>query len=411
MSRTAVLDYIRSHWSRSIYRDADGSGFGGIDLPHSYTSPCMKGAGHFCFFFYWDTYFTNLGLLRHGHVAVARDNCRNMFWLIDRQGYMPNHVGIDNRSQPPWLAPMVADYVAATGDTAFLAEAAPRLRQEYHFWTTARHTPLGLQRHGHHETAAGCREFYDGALVHRLGLGRDVSESDKILRGGHGLAEAETGWDFNPRFDGRCLDHAAVDLNGLLHFYETFLGTHAATLGWDDAALWSQRAERRRERVQRWLWNESRGCFLDYDYVHQGHSPVPSLAGFLPLYTGLATPEQAARMAGQLTRFERDHGVAVTADVPGCRRYQWAFPNVWPPLVYVVVTALRRYGHEADARRIAGKFLATTERLFARTGQLWEKTDAETGEVAGGEYAAAPMLGWTAGTYVALAEYLDGTVA
>lgn len=408
MSRRTVLDYIRSHWELSIYRDSNGTGFTGIDLPHPYTSPCIRGAGHFTFFFYWDSYFTNLGLLRHGRAQAARDNIRNILWLIDRHGFMPNHVGLENRSQPPWLAPMVADYVAATGDRALLAEAAPRLRQEYHFWTTARATPTGLQRHGHHDTAAGCRAFYDGALVSRLGLDRNAPDAEKIRRGGHGLAEAETGWDFNPRFGDRCLDHVAVDLNGLLHFYETFLGAHAASLGWDDAPLWQARATRRRELVQSLLWNDEQGWFFDYDFVHDRHSPVASLAGMLPLFTGLATPEQAARVAANLAQFERPYGLAVTADLPGTRRYQWAYPNVWPPLVYVAVAALRRYGHDAHARRIAQIFLATTERLFGRTGRLWEKTDAETGEVAGGEYAAAPMLGWTAGTYTALAEFVDG---
>jgi alpha,alpha-trehalase len=110
-------------------------------------------------------------------------------------------------------------------------------------------------------------------------------------------------------------------------------------------------------------------------------------------------------MRENLPLFEREFGVAVTEDRPFDRTYQWAFPNVWPPLVYVTVEGLRRYGFVADALRIAGKYIATANRLFEKTGQLWEKTDAITGEVAGGEYKAAPMLGWSAGIYVALAEY------
>src|SRR5690606_5229399 len=138
----------------------------------------------FTFFFYWDTYFTNIGLLKHGHASVAKDNIKNMLWFIKRQGYMPNHTAIYNRSQAPYLCRMVKEYIEATGDTDFLAEAADGLRQEYHFWTVARHTPTGLSRYGHHDTAEGCVKFYDQSLIRRLNLPADASFSEKAEIGG-----------------------------------------------------------------------------------------------------------------------------------------------------------------------------------------------------------------------------------
>jgi neutral trehalase len=71
-----VLSYIQSNWKRSIYKDLPGKGFKGIDLPYPYTSPSIKGEGHFTFFFYWDTYFTNLGLLRNGHEEQAKNKLK-----------------------------------------------------------------------------------------------------------------------------------------------------------------------------------------------------------------------------------------------------------------------------------------------------------------------------------------------
>jgi alpha,alpha-trehalase len=401
-----VTAYIHANWPRSIYRDAAGSGFRGIDLPFPYTSPCIKGEGKFSFFFYWDTFFTNLGLIRSGQADTARDNIRNMLWFIRRQGYMPNHVGLFNRSQAPYFCGMVADYFTHLGgpdrDPTFFRECCEGLRQEYHFWNTARHTPAGLQRYAHHDNEDGCASFYDAFLVRRLGKPKDAPLDQKINVGSHYLAEAEATCDFSPRFDGRCLDFVAADLNCLLYGYETFLGQHAADLGWDDTALWQERAATRHERIHRLLWSDAEGWFMDYDFVHRRHSEVPSLTGLLALFTGVATPAQAARMVAKLPAFERDYGVAVTTDHPAAQGYQWAFPNVWPPLVYITVAALRRYGFHTDADRIAQKFIATTDALFAKTGQLWEKTDARTGEVGGGEYHAAPMLGWSAGVYLAL---------
>ena len=397
-----VLDYIKSNWPRSVYSDSPGKGFGGVDLPFPYTSPCIKGEGHYTFFFYWDTYFTNLGLLRQGYAGIAKDNIRNMLWLIERQGYMPNHVGLYNRSQPPFLCNMVQDYVAATGDTAFLAVAAPGLRQEYHFWTTARHTPTGLQHYGHHDIAEGVNKFYTHVAA-RLGFDKDAPLADRLRIGGHHIAEAETGWDFTPRFDSRCMDHNAVDLNALLYNYEIFLGEVSTQLGWSDRGLWESRAARRRELVNRHLWNAERGFYFDYDFVNERTSSVASLAGFFPLFAGLATPEQAARARDNLPLFEREFGVAATEELQFERTYQWAFPSCWPPLVYITVEGLRRYGFNADAQRVAEKFLTVSNQLFAKTGQLWEKTNVLTGDVAESEYKAPPMMGWSAGTYVALA--------
>ncbi len=399
-----VIDYIKKNWHRSIYLDEPGTGFGGVDLPFEYTSPCIKGEGHFYFFFYWDTYFTNVGLLRHGLCDTAKNNIKNMFYLIDRQGYMPNHVGIHNRSQPPYLCQMVKEYVAATGDHAFRQQALPYLRHEYNWWITARHTPTGLQRHGHHDTAEGCREFYGIQRIIALGHSVDASDECKSRVGGQFMAEAESGWDFCQRFDARCLDYNAVDLNGLLYSYETYLAEADAV---NAAGYWQDRAAKRKEWVNTYLWSDEKGWFFDYDFVNHRHSQVYSLAAMLPLFTGLASAEQVAKMVGNLHVLERDHGIAVANELEGCTDYQWSYPNMWAPMVYLTVEGLRRYGYESEAKRIAQKFVDTSLSLFAETGRLWEKTNAETGGLAAGEYAAAPMLGWSAGVFVAMAEYTD----
>lgn len=106
------------------------------------------------------------------------------------------------------------------------------------------------------------------------------------------MAEAETGWDFNPRFDGRCLDFNPVDLNGLLHDYETFLADASVKLGWGDAELWQKRATTRRELVDRYLGDETSGLYRDHDFTRGRHSPVAALSTVMPLFTGLASPAQ-----------------------------------------------------------------------------------------------------------------------
>jgi alpha,alpha-trehalase len=177
-------------------------------------------------------------------------------------------------------------------------------------------------------------------------------------------------------------------------------------LGWDAPDIWDERATARRDRVDRYLWDEGRGIYLDYDVDHDARSPVAAATTFQPLFVGMASAEQAARVAENLSIFERAHGLAVTEVTERSRDYQWAYPNMWPPILWVAVEGLARYGFHQDAERLAETYCEAQNRLFEKTDQLWEKIDVETGEPAGGEYEAQPMIGWSAGVYVACAEYL-----
>ncbi len=326
-------------------------------------------------------------------------------FLIRRHGFMPNHVGIDHRSQPPYFGLMVGDLYEATQDADWLRDAAEHVRQEYYFWVNARATPTGLCRHAHTATFEYVDRFYE-QIAGRLGWPDDLPQAEKRRMSSHHIAEAETGWDFNPRFDGRCLDFCQVELNSNLYRYECLLAEWSDLLGWGEAELWKERTAARADRMRRYLWSEERGLFLDYDFVNARHSSVASLGSFHPLWAGLATKEEARRAAEALPLFERQYGIAVGEPVEGDTYYQWGYPNAWPPLTCTTVRGLARYGLDEAARRLAQKYVDVSVALFDRTGQLWEKTDVETGDVAGGEYKAQPMLGWSAGVFVALADYL-----
>jgi len=402
-----VLNYINANWEKSISKDEPGKGFGGVDLPYPYTTPSIRGEGEFSIFFYWDTYFTNLGLLRNGKEEQAKNNIRNILWLIREQGYMPNFVGIHNRSQSPYLQLMIRDYFEKVGDKSddFSRACAEGLRKEYQFWMTARYSKTGLNHFGHHDDDKGCIDFYNQVLIDRLKFNPNVPDTEKTVKGGHYMAEAEN-WDFNQRYDGRCLDHAAVDLNALLFGYEEFLYQAAWKNGWHFKDLYLDRSIKRKELINSYLWNEERGWFFDYDFVHGKQSDVYSLSGLQPLFFGIASMVQAEKMVRNLPLFERDFGIATTNEREGCRAFQWAYPVVWPPLVYITIMSLDRYGFKEEAQRIAQKYIKVNTGLFKKTGRLFEKTDAETGELSNAEYTSAPMMGWTAGVYVALAGYL-----
>lgn len=114
--------HILTGWDASVRCDVCAPHLTPIPIPHTVPSP----QGNYQALFYWDTYFTNLGLLRSGRMAPAHSNCEALMWCLDRRGFVPNSafVGDDNRSQPPMLAAMVTDVFTITQDLAWLRDLA-----------------------------------------------------------------------------------------------------------------------------------------------------------------------------------------------------------------------------------------------------------------------------------------------
>lgn len=400
----SVISFIQAQWDRSVQYGAHANNAVAVPVPHTVPSP----NGRFRVLFYWDTYFTNLGLLRSERTDLARSNCDALMWWIDQLGFVPNSAfnNDQNRSQPPVLSLMVQEVHQAEPDREWLAKAVPRLEREHDFWQTQRCLPNGMARHGHHADDDYLVRFYDGLLCRRLGVEHKVSREVKLELAGQLLAEAETGQDFTPIYDHRAMHHMDLELNCLLCAMERNLATFQRELGErDQAAAWSKKADWRAEKIRAELWDDRAGLFRPKDIVWRSFSPVAHLGTFYPLWLGIATEEQAQRVRDNLPRFEREFGVAHTEEY-GEMRYQWAYPNGWPPSHWVTVAGLLQYGFEEDAVRIARKYTNVVCRHFGEAGNLWEKFDVTTGEVAGGEYEADPMVGWSAGVFIAMQEVI-----
>lgn len=409
-----VDGFIRAGWDSTVRR-SDPSDLSRLPLPGEFTVPCPE--TRFQLLFYWDTFFTNLGLIRHGRTGLARSNTEALLRELDAYGLVPNadaHA-MRNRSQPPFLSEMVRHVYEVDADRGWLAGVLPALAKEYEFWTRSRGSELGLSRYGHGASEDELHGLYSGALAKRLGFA--ASEVDTRLRVAyHYMAEAESGFDFTPRFLGRCADFAPVDLNSLLYRLEANVASFqdvAAVPELPPANEWRRRARLRKERMNRYLWHEPSGTYRDYDIRNQRHSPVLSLASMYPVAFGVAEPEQAAATLAHLPRFRHPYGLSVCPQDrpvwPEAPTFQWDYPNVWPPLQYIAVRALRATGRHDAARRLAETYLRTSVAAFRKTGALWEKYDARTGEPAGGEYEAARMLGWSAGVFVYCREVASQT--
>ena len=391
-----VKDYIAKRFPETLrkkVRDEDTL----IGLPYPYTVPCAE--SYFNELFYWDTYFTNKALIALGNIEQAKNNVRNILYLVERFGYMPNgsRTYFLKRSQPPYLALMADEIYRITNDLSFLKSAFPTLKKEYGFWMTKRVSENGLNHYDTEESAESCAAFFNDYVGTRIAVDRSRNAA---YAGRNYYAEAESGWDFTLRFQGACTEFNPIDLNSNLYFYEEAFARYEALLGEGDGAKWRSAAQTRADKINKLLWDSSAGVYKDYNFVTGKLSPVISAVSFQPYFAGLAGEGQKSGLKKLLSVLEGKFGIFTAEYVT--EKYQWAYPNLWAPCQYIAVKALEHYGYSDEAKRVAGKYVKLIEHNFETHGKLFEKYNGLTGGIdAVSGYGTPEMLGWTAGVYMA----------
>ena len=102
-----------------------------LPLPRPYVVP----GGRFRELYYWDSYFTMLGLAESGRRDLLEDMAQNFADLIDTYGHAPNGTRTYylSRSQPPFFFDMVG-LLSPMDPAAAFARYLPELKTEYAFW-------------------------------------------------------------------------------------------------------------------------------------------------------------------------------------------------------------------------------------------------------------------------------------
>ncbi len=404
-------------------------------LPRPYVVP----GGRFNEMYGWDSYFMLLGLLADGKVQLAQDMTDDLLYEVENYGKVlnANRTYYLTRSQPPFLTRMILEVYRRTGDSRWLARTVPMIEKYYAYWMRVPHftpetclsryyggadTPAPEVVHGEVDSLG--RTHYD--RVRQYYRTHSVEEYDVSLyydrRAGRltplfyvaDRAMRESGFDPSGRFgpfSADILNYNPVDLNCLLYRMEADAAAIETVLDRPrEAVLWAKRAAARAARINRLMWNQQAGLYFDYNFKTRRQSGYRFITTFYPLWAGIATPEQAAKVAANLPVFERAGGLQTSDRVTGD---QWDAPFGWAPMQIIAVQGLRRYGFDEAADRITVEFLTMVLRDFAEHGTIKEKYDVVSArsDVAAGlrfGYSSNEVgFGWTNAAFLLLYDGLS----
>jgi len=418
----SMQDHIKALWP-VLTRPPDSTDTRSslIPLPNPYVVP----GGRFREIYYWDSYFTMLGLVQSGRTDLVKDMLDNFAYLITTIGHIPNgnRTYYLTRSQPPYFAAMVGLYARATDSTKALAYL-DALEKEYAFWMDGADTVSpghAYRRVVRMSDGVVLNRYWDDSAEPRpesyrpdVEIGQTLPESLRATFYRNARATAESGWDFSSRWlrdpkDLRSLETIGlipVDLNALLYNAErTIAALRSFRHGAGDADVarrFNQRADARRQAILA-MYDPRQGFFFDRRWrTGELVTDRPSLAAAAPLYFGIATQDQGQRVAARLERdFLRPGGFVTTNFASG---QQWDAPNGWPPLEWLAIEGVRRYGRADLADKAASRWLTLIDRTYKATGRMMEKYDVvDTNRKAGGgEYPTQDGFGWTNGVALAL---------
>ena len=394
-----------------------------LPLPQPYIVP----GGRFREIYYWDSYFTMLGLVESKRFDLIENMLDNFKYLIDEYDHIPNgnRSYYLSRSQPPFFALMV-DLLAQQKGKSIYKKYYTALEKEYKWWMN-----------GHQDVSNGNAfrrvvKLPDGSILNRYWDDKNAPREEsyaedvntkKEYKGNDTLAYtnlragAESGWDFSSRWFRDTLhlntiettNIIPVDLNSLLYSYEKILAKASLAGGMKkNAVIYLAKAEKRKKAIQKYCWNNDKGFFFDYHFVDKKTTDKYSAAGAMPLFSNVANETQANAVQKNIReKLLKQGGIVTTVYHTG---QQWDAPNGWAPLQYITVKGLMNYNYNILAKTIGERWMAVNEKVYANTGKMLEKYNVENTslESGGGEYPTQDGFGWSNGVYLKFFQLFKG---
>jgi alpha,alpha-trehalase len=388
-----------------------------IPLPHSYIVP----GGRFREIYYWDSYFTMLGLAKSNHVKEIQDMVDNFAYLLDTYKKIPNgnRTYYLSRSQPPFFSSMVELLAQLKGEEIY-TKYLPQLITEYSFWMQ------GEENLTNTDSFRRIIKMPDGETLNRYWDDKPEPRPESYLEDVH-LAEkssrpkeeiyrniraaCESGWDFSSRWlkepedltTIRTTEIIPVDLNCLLYHLESTLAkSYALVSDTKQANNMAIRSEKRKQAINKYFWVKESGFFMDYDITAKQAIKQYTLAGVFPLFFKICNQSQAEQVSKNLEKRLLAKGGLLTTEINSGQ--QWDSPNGWSPLQYIAIRGLNNYELHSLASEVSKRWLDIIQTIFQQTGKMMEKYNVLNPETkaGGGEYPSQDGFGWTNGVFLDL---------
>jgi len=414
----SMEDHIEALWP-VLTRQGSAENAGTLlAMPKDYIVP----GGRFGEVYYWDSYFTMLGLVESGREELVENMIDNFANLIQTVGHIPNgnRSYYLSRSQPPFFAAMVQLLASKKGDKIY-SKYLSALRGEYDFWM-AGSDKLTTDNPAHRRVVlmpnnAVMNRYYDDTDSPRPEAfkedvhiakesGRPAAEVYRDLK-----AAAESGWDFSARWfaDGKNLSTIEttniipVDLNSLLFNLEMVLAK-AYLIDQNDAEVkrFTQAAMTRQDAMERYCWSVEKSFYYDYHWVNKKPTEIISMAGMYPFFFRSAAPMRMEVAHPVLQKELLRPGGFVSTKINSGQ--QWDAPNGWAPLQWIGIQGLRNYDQTTLASEVSKRWLALNRKVYKNTGKMVEKYNVQdmSLEAGGGEYPVQDGFGWSNGVAKAL---------
>ncbi|AUV43894.1 MULTISPECIES: alpha,alpha-trehalase [Citrobacter] len=384
-----------------------------LPLPEPYVVP----GGRFREIYYWDSYFTMLGLAESNHWDKVSDMVANFAYEIDSWGHIPNgnRTYYLSRSQPPFFAFMVELLAQHDGNDA-LKKYLPQMLKEYSYWMEGVETLQPgqqnkrivklddgtiLNRYWDERDSPRPESWVEDIATAKSNPNRPATEIYRDLR-----SAAASGWDFSSRWMDnpnqlgtlRTTSIVPVDLNALMYKMEKMISLASKAAGDDaKAAQYDGFANARQKGIEKYLWNDKEGWYADYDLKSHKVRNQLTAAALFPLYVNAAAKDRASKVAtATQAHLLQPGGLATTSVKSG---QQWDAPNGWAPLQWVAASGLQNYGQDTVAMDVTWRFLTNVQHTYDREKKLVEKYDVSTTGTGGGggEYPLQDGFGWTNG--------------
>lgn len=425
-SSNNMREHIRNLWSRLVRHPDEAVEYSTlVPLKNPYIVP----GGRFREVYYWDSYFTILGLLADNRSEEVEDMIRNFASLLEEYGMVPNgnRIYYLTRSQPPFFSLMVDMMCRYLDDFKWGAQFLNAMEIEYRFWMNGADA-LGsdtsnIERVVMTGESGVLNRYYDFDTIpreesfredHSLGQQVDNTRRAEFFR--NIRAGAESGWDFSSRWFADTINLGSVktteilpvDLNCLLYFLEDRIAFFQRIReNYPRSELFRKKASLRAKLINRLFWDNEQGYYFDYNWKEGKRTGIYALSGVYPLFFKIADKSRAEKVRNKLKEsFLSPGGLPSTLYSTG---QQWDSPNGWAPLQWMTIKGLREYGYNELANEIKWRWLKLNIAVFERTGKMFEKYNVQDLSLyaGGGEYPLQDGFGWTNGVAAALLENFD----